>query len=334
MATNADIQKWIQTVYQQQYSLSSALTNHALAPTNLAKKEKKLEVLLFRAMMDYFDYHPSCLATVVHTDETHQHYVYPKGLKGYCEISDVLFMVFYRQYKTLRVTHMQAKRKKKTDIVTFPWNGSSAFEFTIDPKQYCLLNRRLPFINRGKSKYPVATLCSPELSDSIASYGVFYFSQNNDWHIAYEVASLVGNPSAKKGLFYSNYNLIGYINELWSLAYPTHYAWEQIYANNDHVQPQVELLSTLDTALFEAELINCHVGSVVSRSNPLLLYVAGVLKARYNRLTPQQQVLVNAFNEYLLVNDLNVRDQQLDDSVLPMNIVLINADDAYEYTKS
>lgn len=326
MATQADIQNWRQVVYPHLYSLSNALTNYNLAPTNLSKKEKKLEVLLFRAMMDYFDYHPSRLAAVVHTEETHQHYVYPKGLKGYCEISDVLFMVFSSRYKTLRMTHIQAKRKKKTDIVTLPWNGSSAFEFTIDPKQYCLLNGRLPFTNRGQSKYPGGTLCSPELSDSIASYGVFYLSQNNDWHIAYEVASLVGNPSAKKGLFYSNYNLIGNINELWSLAYPTHYAWEQIYVNNDHVQPQEELLSTLETALFETGLINCHVGSVVTQGNPLLSYVAGVLKARYNGLAPQQQEVVDAFNEYLLINDLNVRDQQLDDSVLPMNIVLINAD--------
>ncbi len=329
MATQADIQNWRQAVYTQQYSLSNALTNYNLAPTNLSKKEKKLEVLLFRAMMDYFDYHPSPLAAVVYTDETHQHYVFPWGINGYCEISDVLFIVFSSKNKTLRMTHLQAKRKKITQKVSLPINNS-IFEFAIDPKQYCLLNWRLPFSNRGNSHYPIGTFFCPEFSDSITSYGVFYLSQNNDWNIAYEVASLVISPSLKKGVFYDVNDIHGYKNELYFINYPTPQAWENVYKKADNSLPQRELLSTLKTALFEEELIHCHVGSIIrggtSMGDALLSFVAGMFNARYNNLSPQQQDVVNTFNEYLINNELNVQDQQFDDSVLPINIVLINAD--------
>ena len=74
MATKADIQNWQQKVYTQQYSLSNALTMWHVAPTNLTIPERKLEVLLFRAMMDYFRYYPGHCAAVIGAEETHQHY--------------------------------------------------------------------------------------------------------------------------------------------------------------------------------------------------------------------------------------------------------------------
>ena len=71
MATQADIQNWRHAVYTQQYSLSNALAMWHIAPTNLTIPETKLEVLLFRAMMDYFRYYPGRCAAVVGSEETH-----------------------------------------------------------------------------------------------------------------------------------------------------------------------------------------------------------------------------------------------------------------------
>lgn len=330
MATKADIQRWRNSVYAQPNPLSSALTQYAIAPWNLTIKEKKLEVLLFRAMMDYFTYHPAQLAAVVKTEETHQHYVCPQGVNGYCEISDVLFVIFSRKNNTLRMTHMQAKRKKITQKISLPLNNLRAFEFTIDPKQYSLLHWRLPFTNKGNSKYPVDTFCCPEFSDSIASYGVFYMSQNNEWHIAYEVTSLVGNPSHKKGVFYNVHDIGCYLNSLWFLGYPSHQAWEDNYIKGDNCQPRRELISTLSTQLFENELTHCHVGSCIQKGSlvgdSVIAYTAKIYDAYYDDMPDNEKEVVDAFREYFRTNDFVAGDVQLDENELPGNIVLIDAD--------
>ena len=328
MATNADIQKWTQTVYQQQYSLSNALTHHALAPTNLTKKEKKLEVLLFRAMMDYFMYHPAQFAAVVHTEETHQHYVCPIGVKSYCEISDVLFVVFSRQTHTLRMTHMQAKRKKVTEIMPQPVSSIIDFEFPIDLKQYHLLHGRVPFRNRGQSQYPIATFCTPDFSDSIASYGIFYLTQNKIWNLAYEVAPIV-NQRGNKGEFYATNNIFDYINSLWMYKYSQHSEWVADYTNNQ-THPIDELVSTLDTDVFESELIHCHVGSKIKRCNlvgdELFAYIGKLLTCAYRYIPNTQQEIVDAYQTFIEYAILGNHDIPMDEHAYPGSIVLIDAD--------
>lgn len=332
MATQADIQRWTQTVYQQQYSLSTALSSHVLAPTNLTKNEKQLEVQLFCAMMDYFWFHPAQFAAIISTEETHHHYVYPQNIPGYCEISDVLFIVFSRRNNLLRMTHMQAKRKKITDVMPLSISRITNFEFPIDAIQYSLLNGRLPFTNRGQSQYPIATFCHPEFSDSIASYGVFYLTPNNMWHLAYEVAPIV-RRNGGKGEFCTTKNIYDYLNSLWMYKYQHQGEWVLDYTNQQPY-PTDELVSTLDTVVFEHELINCHVGSKIKRGDivgeEIIAYISRLFGYIYNDLSQHQQSIVGSFREYVKGEHNEQRDIPIDENLFPGSIVLIDADKSIE----
>lgn len=325
MATQNDIQNWEQAVYQQQYSLNNALALWHIAPTNLTIPERKEEVLLFRAMMDYFRYHPNHCAAVVETEETHQHYVYPLGHKPYCEISDVLFIIFSRQHDIVRMTHLQAKNKK--DIV-LPAYIYPLFEFELDPRQYGLLHNRLWFTKRGNSRYPEETFSHPEFSDSIASYGVFYTDNNNEKQLAYEVAPIV-DRYGRKGTFYTVDNIWRYLNSRW-YGYPQYNTWLQSYSLGDCCTPDGELVSTLETRCFEHELFHCHVGSRIQKSDnigrEMLNYISSLLVEFYNHHIYEDNDVSLAFAQFLQEGWRDRRDIEPEYKVLPANIVLINAD--------
>ena len=326
MATKADIQNWQQKVYTQQYSLSNALTMWHVAPTNLTIPERKLEVLLFRAMMDYFRYYPGHCAAVIGAEETHQHYVCPLNQKPSCEVSDVLFVIFSRRRDIIRMTHLQAKRKK--DVV-LPIQQYPKFEFELDPRQYELLHNRLWFTNRGRSQYPEETFSHYDFSDSIASYGVFYIDNNNEKQFAYEVAPIV-DKYKKKGTFSFVNDEWRYLNSRWMQGYLTFDQWWHIYSMGDCCTPDGELISTLDTRCFERELFRCNVGSRIKKNDrvgrELLDYIGNLLATLYNFNVYEDDDIFRTFEQFVQERLPERWDAQPRYSVLPGNIILINAD--------
>ena len=283
-------------------------------------------MLLFRAMMDYFRYYPGHYTAVIGAEETHQHYVCPLNQKPSCEVSDVLFVIFSRRRDIIRMTHLQAKRKK--DVV-LPIQQYPKFEFELDPRQYELLHNRLWFTNRGRSQYPEETFSHYDFSDSIASYGVFYIDNNNEKQFAYEVAPIV-DKYKKKGTFSFVNDEWRYLNSRWMQGYLTFDQWWHVYSMNDCCAPDGELISTLDTRCFESELFRCHVGSRIKRNDrvgeEILDYIGNLLAAFYNFRVEENNDIFSMF-EQLVQEGLPERwDAQPRYSALPGNIILINAD--------
>ena len=228
------------------------------------------EVDLFDAMIGYFKSLPC--AVVVGTDRTHQHKVTYTPLPPYDtkwaaqiekEISDVFFMVFSPSKHIARMTHLQAKLKDKR------WperNNAHVFSFKLDAGQYHMLHNRLE-INDPKGVYPNDILSSPLYSDSVSSYGVFYKDVNNDYDMAYEIASLISNPnpvpykesgSTRVHSFATTEDLWGYTNLKHKL---NQVDLSYFCPNCRHCCP--ELLSTMQLKTFENELLKLHVGTRV-----------------------------------------------------------------------
>lgn len=307
-------------------NLKDYINDWTNAPSNQGANEKSLEVLLFRAMMDYYKNHPYCIAAVVRPEETHKHYVYPgASIQHYCEISDILFAVFSRQHNNLRMTHLQAKRQY--DNMVFA--NSTSFVFGVDPLQYDLLHGRLPFRNRGKSNYPEQTLCNPIFSDSISSYGVFYKDAVGQYNFAYEIASWVHRYGGT-GVFDTLITTKSYCNKLYHRTWPSIYDWFHEYTQGDCCAPHGELLSTMDIHCFEDEMSQCHVGSLVRQGNPIsdavVAYVAQIFDANYNDMSDYEKEVVDAFREYIRTNDFVTGDIQIAKDAIPGSIVLIDSD--------
>lgn len=312
-------------------SLKIALNNWSAAPSNanrLVHKRNKLpdEESFFNAMMDYFNLRP--FAVAIHAEKTHQGYVLPGNAKPKCEISDVFFIVYSRQHHVIRMTHMEVK--KKSEMVSLPLNSVSSFKHPLHWRQHQLLNGRMPFANFGNSHYPGNTFCNPLFSDSIASYGVIYIDSNNEWNIAYEVASLINQLGNKRG----EYTLLpynrGYINIYSNLFIPPH-SWRQFYSKGDNCLPfGGELIYTLDTDDFERGLCMCQVGSHLfpgdQTSNELLAYVKDMFEANQADISPEKQDLIADFSGYIRDERFEQRDTLHKRNVYPINIVLVNAD--------
>lgn len=308
-------------------SLEWALNNWSSSPSYIANPERQLEVALFRAMMDHFDCNHSSQVAVVTSQETHKHLVLPDGKQPKCEISDVMFVVYSQYHRIVRMTHLQAKRISKE--IQIRGLGTQNFIFNLDLRQYTLLHNRKSFTNAGKSHYPQDTFCNPNLSDSIASYGVFFIGDDGLFHMAYEVAPLVDLVGVQKGEFLLLQDVWNYSNHLWHKNYQSLVDWQHRYAIGD-CAPNGELLSTLNTDCFEQELLSCHVGTRIERDNQpngLLHFVCKTLKdSRY--VIHEQGRVVEEF--YELMRRLEVpfstdfRGRRDEESAV--NLILINAD--------
>lgn len=319
-------------------SLKIALNNWSAAPSNanrLVHKRNKLpdEESFFNAMMDYFNLRP--FAVAIHAEKTHQGYVLPGNTKPKCEISDVFFVVYSRRHHVIRMTHMEVK--KKSGIVNLPLNSVSSFKHPLHWRQHQLLNGRMKFANFGNSHSPINTFCNPLFSDSIASYGVLYLDSNNEWNIAYEVASLIKQLGRKKG----EYTLLPYnrryINIYSNLFIPPH-SWRQIYSTGDNCLPfGGELIYTLDTDDFERGLCMCHVGSHLfledQTSNELLAYVKDAFDANRANISPEKQNLIADFSNYIGEERFDLQEARVARNAHRGTIVLINADIANEHVR-
>lgn len=249
------------------------------------------EVSLFEEMVKYFRGNYS--SAVI--DQTHKHSVSFNAVKPYenwgtvtKEISDVFFIVFSEKRRIARMTHLQAKFKKgqynRTQI--------PQFKFYLDAGQYHLLSNRLPICD-PQNIYPWDILSFPLYSDSVASYGVFYFNLYNQIEMAYEISSLLSSGSRKpftkkddKPLYQfasleTNYGYLNKNQSLLSQKLPQEFKdWMCYYNCVIRHGFSYELLSTLDTNTFEQELINLHVGTRFEFNSDHLAHLCAFFEAQ------------------------------------------------------
>lgn len=314
-------------------ALKNAIKHWRRMPSNANRQTHIRNILpdeesFFNAMMDYFNLQQ--FAVSIYAQKTHQKYVLPGYVRPSCEISDVLFMVYSRQHHITRMTHMEVKKKDVKEVVGLPLNRVSSFEHPLSMRQYQLLNRRLPFTNIGKSNFPVHTFDNPIFSDSIASYGVFYIDSMNDWNLAYQVATAIKPISNRRGEFQYVKDNWKYWNKFSNVFIPPQ-SWQQMYSQGDNCLPLGgELVSTLDTDVFEQEVCQCHVGSRLfpedKVSNEIIAHTYSVLTANYENIPNEGQDIVDNFRNYIIEEGFDMQEVRIEDNSLPRNIVLINAD--------
>lgn len=314
-------------------ALKNAIKYWQAMPSNANRQTHKRNILpdeesFFNAMMDYFNLQQ--FAVSINAQKTHQKYVLPGNVRPLCEISDVLFLVCSHQYHITRMTHMEVKKKDVKEAVGLPLNRVSSFEHPLSMRQYQLLNGRLSFANIGNSNYPVHTFDNPLFSDSIASYGVFYIDSRNDWNLAYQVATAIRPISNRRGEFLYLQDNWRYWNSFSNVFIPPQ-SWLQIYSAGDNCLPLGgELISTLDTDVFETELCQCHIGSRLfpgdKVSKEIITHIYSVLTANYENIPHEGQVLIDNFRNYIIEEGFDLQDVRIEDNTLPRNIVLINAD--------
>lgn len=314
-------------------ALKSAIKYWQVMPSNANRQTHKRNLLpdeesFFNAMMDYFNLQQ--FAVAIKAQKTHQKYVLPGNVRPRCEISDVLFLAYSRQYHITRMTHMEVKKKEVKDVVGMPLNRVSSFEHPLSMRQYQLLNGRLYFTNIGNSNYPVHTFYNPLFSDSIASYGVFYIDSRNDWNLAYQVAAAIRPISIRRGEFLCLQDNWRYLNRFSNVFIPPQ-SWQQIYSAGDNCLPLGgELVSTLDTDVFEQELCQCHIGSRLfpgdNVSNEIIAHIYSVLTANDENIPHEGKDLIDNFRNYIIEERFNLREARIEEKSLPKNIVLINAD--------
>ncbi len=241
------------------------------------KVGSKTEVELFKLMIDYFQRAP--FAHVIHkVKETHHHDVLYSPIPPYDkkwgkqiekEISDVFFMVVSNKRHIARMTHLQAKLEKKK-------RPNQSFSFTLDAGQYLMLHNRLDIIDPQRV-YPRDIFSNPLYTDSVASYGVFYKDNQQNYDMAFEIASLITYNNQK--LYRSKDSQLvhsfatvddfwGVCNKRYDNAFWRRYIkkFNPFYAPYPyyyHYYNAPELLSTTSLDTFERELLNAKIGTRV-----------------------------------------------------------------------
>ena len=261
------------------------------------------EISLFMEMVNYFR---SNYSSVV-VEKTHGHKVNYYAIDPYAhwgivqkEISDVCFIVFSRMKGIARMTHLQAKWRS----TSFDPSSIGRFKFVLDSGQYHMLSNRLRVY--GSKIYPEDILSFPLYSDSIASYGVFYPNANNEIEMGFELASLLSN--ANENLFAAS--TCGHEYQFASLATNFGYVNKNLAMLTQQVPDWLknkicrfycvhryesfyELLTTLDTQLFEEELLNLHLGTRLDINPYHLARLCSVLTARGNNNNATMQAFQN-----------------------------------------
>ena len=303
-------------------SLKQVLNSWQVAPLNKRRvqpKNRKLpdEESFFNAFIDYFN---GQLYSKVYARKTHGYRIkfvpslFYQQLWNFStvkkEISDVFVIAFSLQKHMIRMTHLQAKYLREAHISTKP------FTFELDTGQFYMLSNRLEILD-NKGLYPPTILSHPLLSDSIASYGVFYSDANGDMDMAFELASLIKPidlepyPAAtcsKEHVFATTTDLLGYLNHkgvqpCWSCPVtqqcptcPQPHACCNSYC--------YELLSTLSIDKFEQELYDMHVGTRVDLYLPIIRWLSGIFNGanddvyhRFEQCVAEIEEIHNANNQ-------------------------------------
>ncbi len=215
------------------------------------QKEQCGEIGLFREMLRYLTTKYNC----IFIDEVHQKYVEFDTLISNCkkkrELSDLWIITYSPILQKAKMTFLQAKFDKNTKI------KSGILGFTGDYFQYDLLSRR-PHITKCSKKmnFP-KTILSDAISDSVGSFGVFYFDSKNKIDFAFSVASdLSGkkkatcNSKARKLYF----NVIGKSGTKLKISKKT----------------GIELRSCLNVDCFEYGLMNLFIGTPIEEDYNLI----------------------------------------------------------------
>lgn len=138
------------------------------------------EIELFREVHNYLSRKHIC----IFIDETHQQYVRFTSPTTNCvkkkELSDLWVIAYSPQLKRARMTFLQAKFEKKTVSIPFNFKG--------DYFQYDLLSKRPKITDLSKFNFPEEIL-SGAMSDSVGSFGVFYFDSKGKIDFAFSIAA-------------------------------------------------------------------------------------------------------------------------------------------------
>lgn len=258
------------------------------------------EIDLFRAMNAHLSNH---YATVF-VDETHMHYVdYQSkvaGRKIRRELSDLWIISFSPNRGFARMTFLQAKYEKRCALKSMP------FRFNGDYYQYELLSDR-PLISDVSGYGFPANILSDADSDSVGSFGVFYYNSNNNLDFAYSVASDLHSNSvpsgncAKRVLYFSNLH-----PNMTALGYTS--------------KSGLEIWSTYDMDVFEYGLLQLLIGTPLRKGSALVMDV----KRLFGGMSGTHRV-IDQFVDFL--SDIDNREPEggRPSSGNP-RILLINAD--------
>ncbi|MCG6150345.1 hypothetical protein LFX15_18760 [Leptospira levettii] len=239
-------------------------------------------------------------------EETHQQYVSFNSLNN-CqikrEISDLWIIAYSKKTKKARMTFLQAKFEKKNRNTSIP------FRFKGDYFQYELLANR-PIINsKNKFNFP-ADILSSALSDSVGSFGIFYYDARSRINFAYSIAK------------YLNFNGATHCKtKTKTLYFINSRNHETIVQINRH--KELDLLLTLEADSFECFLVNLMIGTPIDSNKKLLIFLRHYFQnINGTNLTDFQ----NFLNQIIDIDNIqDDQDYDLNNNSNP-NILLINID--------
>jgi len=169
------------------------------------------------------------------------------------ELSDLWIIAYSPKIKKAKMTFLQAKYEKYTKKSHIP------FSFKGDFYQFELLSLRPLIINKNKFNFPKDILSSA-ISDSVGSFGVFYYDSNNNIDFAFSTASDLSlktpaTSKTKTKTFYFKGNSYNTTNILIT----------------KHLD--IEIRSTLNADCFEYGLLNLLIGTPIEHDVNLLKYL-------------------------------------------------------------
>lgn len=238
--------------------------------------------------------------------ETHKQYVEFTSKKK-CnvkrELSDLWIITYSKKVKKAKMTFLQAKleRKKKKNYIPFKFKG--------DYFQFELLAYRPNFTNKNKFNFP-SNILSSSISDSVGSFGIFYYDAKSKIDFAFSVASNL-DCSANTNCNTKNISLS--IKNL----YKVHPQYKICRYN------EIEMISTIDADTFEHGLLNLMIGTPIESDLNLLKFLNQYFQGLKN----------NGASDFIDFINLTIGIAQNDNSELSTrkeernpNILLLNVD--------
>ena len=224
------------------------------------------------------------------------------GLVGWIRI-----ITYSRLAKKARMTFLQAKLEKNIKPKKIP------FSFQGDFFQYDLLSTRPKIKDLSSFNFP-DTILSKAKSDSVGTYGIFYFDPNNFKEIdfAFSVASdisfkrKVDCNTGKKQLYFRG------------ITYDTVAEYREFFKKGE-----LELRSTLNADMFEYGLLKLFVGTPIENDINIIRF----LKSYFYKLRPSQPEVMD-FMSFLSTTINGGGDVGIDNFEMDMNIniLLLNVD--------
>lgn len=263
------------------------------------KTQKKYgEIVLFQFMQSYLSNKYNCCLI----NQTHKRLVNFQSPTTGCtkarELSDLWIITYSPKLKKARMTFLQAKFEKKIKSSNKPFN------FQGDYFQYDLLSKRPQIINSNKFNFP-NNILSSAISDSVGSFGVFYFNQNKILDFAFAVAS----------------DITIHTKPAVSCRTKQRQLYFQRNCNLRNVKKSgLELRSTLSADCFECALLDLLIGTPIEQDQNLIYY----LKNYFKTIVANN---IDDFKSFLqLISDSTSEEFYDSKSHETPNILLLNID--------